>query len=376
MSRVAYHLARVVLVAVLGYALAAPFGLAQGQGDPLPRLEPGTHLGLVYADAAPEAKETLDAVYRRTVEAGVNSIALSFFWSALEPTPGQHDTALLEQYLAILDILNMKPYFVFQTIDTVKLALPADLLDSSGNLAQGRHFDDPAIIARFNALLDTIVPLLADHRGFFISVGNEIDVWLRSHPGEVQPFLNFIEAARAHVQELAPGMGVGATITYSGVRDRLPLVSQVLAASDAAAFTYYPLNDDFSVRDPAVVADDFAAMVAVAGGKPVLLQEVGYPSGYLPESSNGSSVDKQKSFVENVFRALGEQPDIRFMSYFMLADWSTAECDMYTEYYGLAWPRFHEYLCSLGLYTTAGDPKPGFESFLAGVRRISQSRAG
>lgn len=360
-----------ILLALLS-AVLLPTGSIFGQeaGQPLPLLKPGLRAALVYANPAPEAKDTLDKANRQALDTGVDAVVLAFMWSELEPSPGIYDTTLLEKFLAITDLFTMTPYLVIRTIDTVKLNLPADLLDSSGNLANERHFDDPVIAARFEALLDKVVPLMAAHRGFFISVGNEIDGWLGSHPQEVTPFIHFMTAARTHIQTLAPGMGVGATIMFNGVRDRLPLVAGVIAASDAAAFTYYPLNNDFTVRDPSVLFDDFDAMIAAAGDKPVLLQEIGYPSGYLPTPSNGSSGEKQRQFVENLFKALSTRPQIRFFSYFLLGDLSNAECDNLTVYYGLSVPAFREYLCSLGLYTGSGDAKPGFAAFIDGLKQI------
>ena len=362
---------RILLILTLVVILIAASGPAHSQDDPLPLLEPGLHVGIVNADPAPEAKAKIDAAYGEMLAAGMDAIVISFFWSELEPSPGVYDTSLLESYLAITDIFDMHIMFTVRTIDTVKVNGPADLVTESGELIGGWTFDDPAIIERFNALLDVLVPLLADHGGFFISVGNEIDGWLPAHPDQITPFVNFVSAAREHVQAMEPGMGVGATIMYGGVRADLPLVEQILAVSDAASFTYYPLNGDFSVQEPEVVFDDFANMVAAAGELPVLLQEVGYPSGYA-EPANNSSGEKQKTFVENVFKAMDQHPEIRFMSYFMMGDWPDSVCDDLTGYYGLSLPRFHEYLCSLGIRTTSSDAKPAYTAFLGGLKRAME----
>jgi hypothetical protein len=360
---------RALVILMLFAVILASSGLAQSQDDPLPMLDPGLHVGIVNADPAPEAKAKIDAAYGEVLAAGMDAIVISFFWSDLEPSPGVYDTSVLEGYLAITDIFDTNVYFTVRTIDTVKVNGPSDLVTASGELADGRHFDDPVILERFNALLDVLVPLLAAHNGFFIAVGNEIDGWLPSHPDEIGPFVTFVSAARERVKSIAPEMGVGAAIMYSGVRTELPLVEQILAVSDAAAFTYYPLNGDFTVMEPDVVFDDFAHMVEAAGDLPVLLQEVGYPSGYVTGPSNDSSGEKQKTFVENVFKALDQHPEIRFMSYFMMSDWPGETCDELTGYYGLSVPRFHEYLCSLGIRDYNGDAKPAYAAFLGGLQR-------
>ena len=360
------------LTGLLGIVLLSLSGLplaAQGSAAGLPLLPPGTHAGIVYADPQPDAANPLDDVFGQTIAAGTDLYALSLYWSQLEPQPGVVDTGLLDQFLATLDGLHLIPYLVIPTIDTVRLALPADLVDPGDPalLADGRHFDDPALLERWGAVLDAVVPRLAQHGGFFLSVGNEVDPWLAAHPDEVAPFLAFLAFSRERVQALAPQLGVGATMTYGGLAAGQAFVADLLAASDAAVFTYYPLNGDFTVRDPASASADVARMVGAAGNLPVLIQEAGYPSGYRPESANGSSDDMQRQFFTALFEAISAQPQVRMVSVTQLADWPDAACDYFLNYYGTDAPRFREYLCSLGLYTADAQPKPAFQAFLDGL---------
>lgn len=362
------------LLLALVTALVAGVGglaLAQGGGNGLPDLPPGQHVGVIYSNTAPEAAEAIGAAFAESLAAGVDAYELAVSWGDLEAAPGVFNAASLTDPLDILASVGVLPYISLQTINTVNLTLPADLMGASASeLAAGLSFDDPALLDRFGALLDTIVPPLAERGGFFISVGNEIDPWLADHPDQVEPFLAFVAASRARVQTLAPGMGVGATVTFDAVAEGVPWLPDLLAISDAAVFTYYPLAADYTARDPAVVAEDVARMVAAAGDLPVLLQEVGYPSGYLPDPSNGSSVEQQRQFVVNMFDAVAAHPPIRFVSFLQLADWGDAVCDYFMTYYGVSEPRFGEYLCSLGLHEYDGTPKPAFDAFLEGVRRL------
>ena len=174
----------IVLLSLSGMPLAA-----QGSAAGLPLLPPGTHAGIVYADPQPDAANPLDDVFGQTIAAGADLYALSLYWSQLEPQPGVVDTGLLDQFLATLDGLHLIPYLVIPTIDTVRLALPPDLVDPGDPalLAGGRHFDDPALLERWGAVLDAVVPRLAQHGGFFLSVGNEVDPWLAAHPDEIAP---------------------------------------------------------------------------------------------------------------------------------------------------------------------------------------------
>ncbi|HEX2618755.1 MAG TPA: hypothetical protein VHL11_01375, partial [Phototrophicaceae bacterium] len=257
----------------------------------LPLLPSGTHAGIIYSTPDDAARPVLDAAFNEVYQSGADIYELSIAWSDLEPVPGQIDTAELEQYLTWLSSLHIHVYLSITTINTVALTLPSDLAVAPDLilLADGRHFDDPIIVERFGAVLDAVVPLLAEHGGFFLSVGNEVEGWLDFFPDEIDPFARFVAAARDRVHQIEPGLAVGAALTQGGVVRQSPVIAPILAVSDAAVFTYYPINDDFTVRDPAVVFDDLKGVIEASGDLPILFQEVGYPSGYLPEPANGSS---------------------------------------------------------------------------------------
>ena len=367
------------LLRLFALGLVTPFlasiNPASGQDDALPLLAPGTHIGAIYSEGSPDAAAATNQAFSDVIAAGLDVYEVSMYWSMLEPTPGKIDTSTLDSFLTLIETTGMKPYLAIPTIDTVRLALPADLVDSRdpARLASGRHFDDPVILERFNALLDAVVPLLLKHGGFFLAVGNEIDPWLAGHSDEVDPFLHFLTSARDHIHELSPKMGVGVAITYNGIQQGFSFIERFLAESDAAAFTYYPLNADFTVRDPSVVKDDIATMVKTAGTLPVLLQEAGYPSGYLPTATNDSSGDLQRQFIVNMFDAIQANPQIRFVSFLSLVDFSPETCDALTSYYGSQIPQFKEYLCTLGMISYDGAVKPSYEEFAA---QIKQFRAG
>ena len=359
----------IVLLAVL------PIVFAQDSPpNGLPLLPPGQHVGIIYSDPEPDADNPLDDVFGATIGAGVDIYELAIDWAALETAPGQIDTSLLEQYLDILNLVGLIPYLNIATIDTVNLMIPDDLLDPDDStlLAGEMHFDDPIVLGRWGAVLDAVVPVLVAHGGFFLGVGNEVDAWLSAHPDHISGYVQFVVFSRDRVQQMAPELGVGVAIIAGSVLGGEPFVDELLVRSDAAVFTYYPLNGDFSVRDPDAVAEDVERLVEAAGDLPVLFQEAGYPSGYLPVPSNGSSGQMQAQFVRNMFTALAAHPEIRMVSFLQLSDWSDETCDFFLEYYRVDSGAFREYLCSLGFYTYDGQPKPAYTAFLDGLAALRE----
>lgn len=339
----------------------------------LPLLAAGQRVGIIYSAPAPAARATLDAAFAECIASGVDSYELAVAWSDLESSPGVVDLATLDGLLTTIQSSGLVPYLVLRTIDTVTLNLPADLADPLDGAAfrTGLGFDHPTVLARFASLLDQLVPLLVQRGGFYLSVGNEVDIWLGSRPAEVAAYATFVRAARDRAHALEPRLAVGATATFAAITDAPSLFAAVHAASDIVALTYYPLAADFSVRSPADVATDVAVMRAAVLPGPLLLQEVGYPAGWTAGATNGSSHELQRQFVENMFIALAGDPTIRFASFLHLADWTDSELDTFEQYYGTSLPLFREYLGTLGLRESAdGAAKPAYTEFLDGLDRL------
>lgn len=337
----------------------------------LPLLPAGTHLGVIYTDEGGDATPLLEAAFGRCLEAGLDTYELSVPWDLLEPTPGAIDVTPLEHWLDVLQGAKLIPYVVLPTIDTNTLRLPTDFVDplDPRALAGGRAFDDVEILERFSRLLDAVVPLIVDRGGFYLSVGNEVDIYLGEYGGGVA-YARFAEAARRHVRELEPELAVGVTLTWGGFEKRRALCEMLLESCDTLTLTHYPFDEGMQVRAPSLIARDLDAMVEAAGEKALLLQEIGYPAGDEPPAASdlGSSAELQHQFVAAFFEALASRPKIRFASYFALSDFPASRVDWLLEYYGIDVEPFREFLATLGLHRADGTPRPAFEAFLEGVR--------
>lgn len=336
----------------------------------LPLMTKEQLVGVIYSAPDATAKTTLDTSYAETLVAGVDLYQLSVTWSSLEPTPNHVDVSALNSLLTTVANTGLKPYLVIKTIDTGTLTIPSDLVDPAhaDQLAAGVAFDSPAVLARFGAVLDQVAPLLVAKGGFVLSVGNEVDQWLGSHASSKTSFLNFVAAARTRSHALDARLAIAVTCTHAILSTDSSLFAQLLTRTDAACFTYYPVDSSMRVRDPSVVAADLAAMTSAAGDRYVLLQEAGYPSGYTPTPGNGSSQAQQAAFIDNLFAGLAAQTRIRCCSFLQLADYTAADVAGFTTYYGSSAPLFVEYLATLGLRQNTGSEKLAYQRFLAGLR--------
>src|SRR5262249_26293679 len=147
-------------------------------------------------------------------------------------------------------------------------------------------------------LLDKVAPLLND-RVKYVSLGNEVDSYFKKHPGEWAAYRSLVEDARSYLLSLKPSVKVGVTTTFEGASSTF--VTQIASLDtnmDVVILTYYPLDfTTFAPRAPSTVAPDMAKMIALAGGKPLVMQEWGYPT----SGSLGSDESKQAEFITNTF---------------------------------------------------------------------------
>jgi hypothetical protein len=307
----------------------------------------------------PTASDFLDA-WLLADGAGARGAFVSKTWRDLEPTAG---TFSLDSLASDVDFAgNQRGHAILvgvQVLNTTAKATPSDLAMTS--------FDAPEMKSRFHALVDALLPKLNSHVKW-LSIGNEVDVYLGAHPGEWATYESFLRDAFAYVRAKAPQLSLAVTFTFEGARGtNNAAVAQLNAASDALVLTYYPLGAMFAVKDPALATADVPQMVTLAAGKPLVLQEVGYPSSTML----GSSEDAQSQLVANVLTAWQRQggAKVPFVNFFLEHDLTSMLCDQYAQYYGLGGDaNFKAYLCSLGLRQSNGTAKKAWGTLVTQAR--------
>lgn len=294
-------------------------------------------------------------------DAGVSGDFHSDPWSGLEPSQGDYALTDVENYLSFINgAYDYTLLLGIQALNTATKETPAELLDVP--------FDDPRMIAAFTALFDALRPSLTENVRY-LSIGNEVDVYLAAHPEEWGEYNVFFDAAAAYIRESAPWMQVGVTFTFGGALAHPEAFAQLNEIADIVILTYYPFADAFRFDDPAAPLTDFPRMIELAGGRPLVLQEVGYPSAELI----GSAPQMQADFVRHAFAAWAAAGDaIPFLNFFLLHDFTAEMCSRYALYYGLTDERFQAFLCSLGFREAHGTPKPSWEAFIQQAQQWEQ----
>jgi hypothetical protein len=360
---------------LIGAALAGCSGGGGGtQALPPPVQKPGV-LSISafprFNPAPTTTQETIDRLmeaFDLVYGAGARGQFTSFRWSGLEPTQGNYDAQQFSDLNAAItnaQINGMVEYVGIQVINTTSRELPAEL--------QATAFDDPAVKAQFHALLDRVLTPANRGRIAYLSIGNEVDAYLRAHPTEWPKYKAFYEDALQYAHTLDPNVKVGVTAIADGALMLSPSqLADLNAQSDVIILTYYPIQSISgvtTVRDPSVVANDFVGMLNFAGAKALLMQEVGYPAAV----ENMSSEALQAQFVSNVFtawKAAGGK--IPFPNFFLLHDFTQQMCEDFATYYGAPTnTSFKAYLCSIGLRKDDGTPRAAWSTLQSEATQAS-----
>jgi hypothetical protein len=136
---------------------------------------------------------------------------------------------------------------------------------------------------------------------------------------------------------------------------------------DFLALTYSPLNGDFSVQPPSAVPNDIEKMKRFASGRPIVLQEIAYPSSPVVNSSE----EQQAEFYRIAFSELDKNSSqFEAVNWMLLADLSDTATKQFSQFYGLKGAtKFEATLQTLGVFDTNGKPKKSWFIFRDQVRR-------
>jgi hypothetical protein len=297
------------------------------------------------------------AAFDLAAAAGARGGFLSYTWSSLEADAGKLDVRRVRDDIAFAQSRGLRILLGVQVINTTAKETPADL--------QNVPFDDARMRARFHTLIDSIASVLPNVT--YLSIGNEVGTYLSSTSGW-DAYRAFYTEGAGYIRAKAPTVLVGVTNEY--LRAAGPDRSQAAAlnaASDIAVFTYYPLGSNFHVTGPTATRSAFPDMLALANGKPVIVQELGYPSASLL----GSSEQQQADFFTDAIAQWAAQrsEQMPFLNVFLLHDFTQAQCDAFGVYYALPnSAEFKAFLCSLGLRSVDGTPKAAWAALEAAAR--------
>ncbi len=325
-------------------------------------------LGMDLLDTTPSLDFFAGAA--KVIAAGVQFITFPVLWNQVNATGTSYDTAWVQNIkdmAAVCTANSLKLSLTFWTVDVTGKHVPADLMAT--------RFDDVphAMAARFVALLDKL--FITENIDYTlltsVQIGNEIDGY--NAGGDVNfswsDYGAFLYNIKLMISSKSySSLKIGFTGTLYGLNSQKAIFTAVAGAVDIIGVTYYPINPDFTVKDPSLVSPDISALVSnySTTTRPIYFQEVGYQSGPLCSSTD----ENQAQFVRNIFTSWDTHRDfIKAVSFLRLNDVTAASASGTAALYGLGGNTvFIEYIRTLGLVNYDGTVKPAFSALSENAR--------
>jgi hypothetical protein len=320
---------------------------------PSPHFEPGT---------APTQAAQLEAQLD-TIAVGSRGVPMVRRWDALfvdGATPVMAEWQRLEGTAALYSKAGRGMLLCLAIVDRQLDARPAAL---------GLGWDTPVSMTAVESLIDRAFNTVSSINGElpFLALGTEVDRYLAvvssaERAGLTKLLLHALSYAKSHPGRPADTK-VGITFTADALMSPPTAeMTALMAASDVVMATYVPLDVDFDARPPSAVAGDLDALALsapdAAKSLPIVLQEVGYPS----DAMNQSSDEQQKTFFTNLVQALSTRRARHpFVGIAALHDAEPGVCQ--AEATALGQPASAKLIsarCSLGLKAGSGEAKPAY----------------
>lgn len=338
------------------YVLAASPTLVTPTAEALPPSTPSVPVAKGSRVLGLDVNSPADGNYENAIalarQVGVQTVSLSINWEDVETAPGVYRPQ--ENLLAIANgfypARGLQVDLFLVTMDPLGKHVPADL--------RNLPMSDARVITRFKQFVNYVFTQIPNLKCNFLVLGSEIDLGLGTNPTQWSQYETFVKAVRSHIVQRKPGLKVGVSATFQALigayRPQLQRMNP-----DGIFVSYYPLKSTFAVQEPTVVAADFGKLVSLYPGQPLYIEQTGYPSSPLVDSSAA----KQRDFIREVFKAWDTHASvIRSITFTWLSDISDAQTEEFSAYYGVSSLQFSAMLSTLGLrtYPNAGQDKAAF----------------
>ena len=284
---------------------------------------------------------------------GARGTVFTYSWRDLEP-----DSARLNVQQLISDVRyargrGLQVFVGIQPINTIKREMPPDIA--------ALPWTDARLQRRFERLLDAIAPVVNDIT--YLSIGNEVGDYLGAS-GEWASYTSFVAREVTSLHRRSTAIKVGATIEFDAAKAQSAQATALFAVGDVAIYTHYPFASGYTVDVPTATRTTYDRMITIAGGKPVVLQELGYPASPL----NGSSDSMQAAFYTDAIAQWKLRGSVRmpFVNLFLLHDFTPQQCADFVTYYNQPnQPAFVGFLCTLGLRKSDGTARAAWAAVRA-----------
>ncbi len=317
--------------------------------EPIAPVNPQPAGNRLFGITVSESSNGFLADFEVAREAGIQVAEIMLNWNDVETSEGVYqDPGGILAATEFYKNNDIGLLLTFAVINTVASTVP-DYLAT-------HDWDSPEMISAFTQMSGWVLAQLpADLHIVGVAVGNEVNFVLTGD--DWGRYGTFLEEATTQVHTFNPDIKVGVKTTvlnglFTADGNYIKTLNE---NTDVVMLNYYLQDNNFQVRAPSLVHNDFAHITSDFPFREIWMTEVGYQSG--SENCN-SSEDLQAAFYHELFTAWDTRKDFFGL---LLVDWlhdaSEAQLDEWMAFYGVPGPAFREYLGTLGLRTHDGRDK-------------------
>ncbi len=295
-------------------------------------------------------------------------------WGDIENRSGSYNWLGTDFINNLIQNKGLEVSVVFNIIHTSVVGkLPEDITF--------KKFDDPELVRRFT---DFVLKYIDRYRDIisYVEIGNEVDIYLNSHPDELQSFRSLYQQVYNSIKEKYPDLPVGTVFAYHDMKKSNAFwVYHNLSFGDFDDFTLYIYSDGFIFnRDPSEVGRHLKEIEQLTGSRKFGMEEVGWSTS---PKLQGKEED-QRETVKEFFNYLEQAPNrLQFMNYFLLHDGKEDDCmEQAKSFIEPDHPIlenkefmdiFSDFLCQLGLIKNDGTEKLAWAEWVkrAGEYKVS-----
>ncbi len=310
-------------------------GIANAQITP-----PNNIIGVDVSTYPQNPSFNYDSCFALGADLGMGSLGLFQNWTSVETAPNIFNMTIFDIANYYYPLHSMPIDLTIVPIHTNNLEVPSDLTTTT--------FDNPILINRFKTLLDSIKVHIPNVVLTSLVIGSEHDVYMGTNATMWAQYTTFYDSVSTYARTLWPGLKVATELTFSGITTYSIFAQTLNTNSDYIGVSYYPLNNDFTVKPVSTIPTDFSTLVSLYPSKQIIFYQYGYPSSI----SCNSSESQQAQFITQTFTTWDTYAsNVKKIDFTWLHDLDTAAVNFYGTYYGLTDTIFLEYLHTLGLRT-------------------------
>ena len=365
------------IIVAIGFAIAAiAVSLSVSNDDVLFSQKTNEKIGLVIN--SPNQSTTLQElndVYSEAAGSGIGRSNVYLFWNLVEPARGEYDWGQSDALMSFNKNNDLKVTLYFSIINGETLGpfpnwIGKPSLNSIGEDRVVGVLDE--ILSRYD-IVDTVI------------LAGQTESQFRFSEQNIPVYKELFNGVYEKIKEKHPDVKMGNAFALDQVLNKnLQYIVTELDVGDFVAFSYSPVDAlNEIVKTPDQAKEDLQQVFDLAGDKKVGIFEISWSTSDFVLGSE----TEQTEFLEKSFEFYAEnESEMEFFTWYRQYDRPEGTCNVEAPVIGEdtltvegsgfgtsehVVERLSHYICSAGMISNDGDPKPSWNEFKKQIKMMN-----